>query len=113
VRRPSSSRSSPTSSRALRPGHHAGARQPCVTWHRDHKHHPAIKLHRFSLGLLEGDKLIGAIIVSFPMARMTDLHQVAEECGITLPPNWQVPNRNRLVFVELDDGRVVTVERDQ
>jgi hypothetical protein len=47
-------------------------------WHRDHKRHPAIKLHRFSLGLLEGDKLIGAIIVSFPMARLTDLHQVAE-----------------------------------
>ena len=49
------------------------------TWHRDHKHHPPIdKLARFSLGLLKDGELVGAIIVGFPIARATDLHQVAE-----------------------------------
>ena len=47
-------------------------------WHRVHKSHPQTKFHRFSLGLVEDGKLIGAIIVGFPMALKTDLHQVAE-----------------------------------
>jgi hypothetical protein len=47
-------------------------------WHRDHRHHPASKFHKFSLGLLEGDKIIGAIIIGYPMARHTDRHQVTE-----------------------------------
>ena len=48
------------------------------TWHREHKHHPPSRFHRFSIGLMEDDKLIGAVIVGFPMARHTDRHQVAE-----------------------------------
>jgi hypothetical protein len=48
------------------------------SWHRDHRHHPMSRFHRFSLGLLEDERLIGAIIVGFPMARATDLNQVAE-----------------------------------
>jgi hypothetical protein len=48
------------------------------TWHREHKFHNESKFHRFSLGLLDGDKLIGAVIVGYPMARSTDRWQVAE-----------------------------------
>ncbi len=48
------------------------------TWHRDHRHHLPVKAHRFSLGLLDGDRLVGAVIVGIPMARLTDRHQVAE-----------------------------------
>lgn len=49
------------------------------TWHRDHRHHLPVKAHRFSLGLLDGgDRLVGAVIVGIPMARLTDRHQIAE-----------------------------------
>ena len=47
-------------------------------WHRDHKYHPISRFHRFSIGLTADEKLIGAVIVGFPMARHTDRHQVAE-----------------------------------
>ena len=48
------------------------------THHTTHRHHPRAKFHRFSLGLLDGDNLIGAIIVGTPMSRWHDPEQVAE-----------------------------------
>jgi hypothetical protein len=48
------------------------------TWHRDHRHHLPVRAHRFSLGLLDNERLVGAIIIGIPMARLTDRHQIAE-----------------------------------
>jgi hypothetical protein len=46
--------------------------------HRDHRHHPRTKFHRASVGLVEDDRLVGAVIVGWPLARWTDGDQVAE-----------------------------------
>ena len=43
-----------------------------------HRHHKPARGHRFSLGLFDGDRLVGACIVGRPVARMTDAYCVAE-----------------------------------
>lgn len=43
-----------------------------------HRHHKPVQGHRFSLGLYQDDKLVGAAIVGRPSARMTPQYEVAE-----------------------------------
>lgn len=43
-----------------------------------HRHHKPVVGHRFSLGLLDNDRLCGVAIVGRPVARMTDPRTVAE-----------------------------------
>jgi hypothetical protein len=47
-------------------------------WHREHWRHPRSRFHRFSLGLLQEGRLVGAVIVGTPMSRWDDPQQVAE-----------------------------------
>lgn len=44
-------------------------------WHR---HHKPVVGHRFSLGAMAGDVLVGAVIVGRPKSRMSDQYQIAE-----------------------------------
>ena len=43
-----------------------------------HRHHHPVIGHRFSLGCVVGDKLVGAAVVGRPVARMVDPYGVAE-----------------------------------
>lgn len=43
-----------------------------------HRHHKPVVGHRFSIGLMDGERLCGACIVGRPVARKTDWHKVAE-----------------------------------
>lgn len=43
-----------------------------------HRHHKPVTGHRFSIAALDGDKLVGAIIVGRPVARGCDPYNVAE-----------------------------------
>lgn len=45
---------------------------------RWHRHHKPVVGHRFSLGVEADGKLVGAAIVSRPVARMTDQYRIAE-----------------------------------
>lgn len=45
---------------------------------RLHRHHKPAVGHRFSLGVAEGDRLVGAAIVGRPVARAVDQYTVAE-----------------------------------
>lgn len=53
----------------------AQANDAVRSWHRHHK--PVIG-HRFSLGVKDGDALVGAAIVGRPKSRMTDQYRAAE-----------------------------------
>lgn len=43
-----------------------------------HRHHKRVQGHRFSLGVLQDDKLVGAASIGRPVARKTDQYTVAE-----------------------------------
>lgn len=43
-----------------------------------HRHHGRVAGHRFSIGVRDGDKLVGVAIVGRPVARMTDQVNVVE-----------------------------------
>ena len=43
-----------------------------------HRHHKPAQGHRFSIGLMERDKLVGAAIVGRPVSREVDPYNVAE-----------------------------------
>lgn len=43
-----------------------------------HRHHQPARGHRFSLGCLDDDRLVGAAIVGRPVSRMVDPYRVAE-----------------------------------
>lgn len=45
---------------------------------RHHRHHKKVVGHRFSLGLLNNERLIGVCVVGRPVARNTDFKSVAE-----------------------------------
>jgi hypothetical protein len=53
----------------------AEANATVAKWHR---HHKPVVGHRFSIGALADDRIIGAVIVGRPVARMTDQYRVAE-----------------------------------
>lgn len=53
----------------------AEANAAVARWHR---HHKKVVGHRFSIGVLAGDQLVGAAIVGRPTARLTDQYRVAE-----------------------------------
>jgi len=39
---------------------------------RHHRHHPPVVGHKFSIGALRGDNLVGVVIVGRPVARLRD-----------------------------------------
>lgn len=39
---------------------------------REHRHHKKVVGHRFSIGLAQGDKIVGVVIVGRPVARARD-----------------------------------------
>lgn len=43
-----------------------------------HRHHKPAVGHRFSIGVQDGDRLVGAAIVGRPVARMCDQYRIAE-----------------------------------
>ena len=43
-----------------------------------HRHHKLVRGHRFSIGCLSGDEVVGAAIVGRPVARKTDQYRIAE-----------------------------------
>lgn len=43
-----------------------------------HRHHKRVQGHRFSIGCTKNGKLIGAVVVGRPVARMTDQRNVVE-----------------------------------
>lgn len=43
-----------------------------------HRHHKPVVGHRFSIGVENGNDLVGAIVVGRPVARMTEQYRVAE-----------------------------------
>lgn len=43
-----------------------------------HRHHKPVVGHRFTIGLQDGERMIGAAVVGRPVARMTDQYRVAE-----------------------------------
>lgn len=43
-----------------------------------HRHHKPVRGHRFSIGVKNDGKLIGAAIIGRPVARLTDQYTVAE-----------------------------------
>lgn len=43
-----------------------------------HRHYRPVVGHRFSIGVMDGDRLCGAAIIGRPVARMTDPYNVAE-----------------------------------
>jgi hypothetical protein len=43
-----------------------------------HRHHKPVRGHRFSIGVLDNGKIVGAAIVGRPVARNTDWHTTAE-----------------------------------
>lgn len=43
-----------------------------------HRHHKPAQGHRFSLGLMDGEQLVGACIVGRPLARNTGQYDIAE-----------------------------------
>lgn len=43
-----------------------------------HRHHKPCVGHRFSIGVFDGDRFVGAAIVGRPVARKTDQYDVAE-----------------------------------
>lgn len=45
-----------------------------------HRHHKPVQGHRFSVGAMEGDRVVGAAIVGRPVARMGDQYS---ECEVT------------------------------
>lgn len=45
---------------------------------RLHRHHKRVQGHRFSLGVLDGEKLVGACSVGRPVARKCDTYLTAE-----------------------------------
>lgn len=45
---------------------------------QEHRHHKPTVGHKFSIGVVKDGKLVGAVIVGRPVARMTDFHTIAE-----------------------------------
>lgn len=45
---------------------------------RLHRHHKPARGHRFSLGCMDGNQLVGAVIVGRPVARLVEWRTVAE-----------------------------------
>ena len=43
-----------------------------------HRHHKPVQGHRFSIGCVDGEKLVGACIVGRPVARLTNYKEVLE-----------------------------------
>lgn len=43
-----------------------------------HRHHKPVRGHRFSIGAMKGDDIIGVAVVSRPVARMCDQYLTAE-----------------------------------
>jgi hypothetical protein len=43
-----------------------------------HRHHKRVVGHRFSIGAMKNDVLVGAAVIGRPVARMTDQNNVAE-----------------------------------
>jgi hypothetical protein len=44
----------------------------------EHRHHKKVQGHRFTIGAMSGDKLVGAAVVGRPVARMTEQYSIAE-----------------------------------
>lgn len=45
---------------------------------RFHRHHKPVVGHRFSIGAMDGDRLVGALIAGRPVARCTDQQNILE-----------------------------------
>lgn len=43
-----------------------------------HRHHKKVQGHRFSIGAMDGDEIVGAVVVGRPVARAVPQYEVAE-----------------------------------
>jgi hypothetical protein len=71
-----------------------------------HRHHAAPRGHKFSIGIAEGDELVGVAMVGRPVAR-------AYDNGLTLEVNRtavadDIPNGNSMLYGALGYLRLVT-----